>query len=244
MRLMNSYYYDFELDKNGPHKVSIESYIEKDKLALMIIDMQNYMTMHKYTGKWSSRGADDYYYNRCKKTVMPNLVKLINFFKNNNMKIIYTRIASLDENFSDAPSTAKKNLVDDDNVDIEGKRWTLHFSDDASLIDNSIKPGGNDIVVLKTGSGAFCSSEMDLILRANNISRIVFTGGLTDACVASTVRQAWYRGYLCTVAEDACIASCKDDHDAEIKILGKYYAWITDTNNLIDKLSCHNKQSD
>src|SRR5665647_1993874 len=77
----------------------------------MIIDMQNYMTMHKYTGKWSSRGAGDYYYNRCKKTVMPNLVKLINFFKNNNMKIIYTRIASLDENFSDAPSTAKKILL-------------------------------------------------------------------------------------------------------------------------------------
>jgi len=52
-----------------------------------------------------------------------------------------------------------------------------------------------------------------------NISRIIFTGGLTDACVSSTVRQAWDRGYLCTVAEDACIASNKDDHDAEIKIL-------------------------
>jgi len=24
MRAMNSYYYDFKLDKNGPHKVSIE----------------------------------------------------------------------------------------------------------------------------------------------------------------------------------------------------------------------------
>ena len=40
MRAMNSYYYDFKLDRNGPHKVSIESYIERETLALMIIDMQ------------------------------------------------------------------------------------------------------------------------------------------------------------------------------------------------------------
>ncbi|MCL4386338.1 MAG: cysteine hydrolase [Actinobacteria bacterium] len=237
MRAMNSYYYDFKLDKNAPHKISIESYLEKQKLVLMVIDMQNYMTRHKYTGKWSSGGSDDYYYNRCENIVIPNLIKLINLFRESNMKVIYTRIASMDENFSDAPSTSKKNLVDDDNIDIEGKRWTLHFNDEASLIDERIKPKENDIVVLKTGSGAFCSSEMDLILRANNISRIIFTGGLTDACVSSTARQAWDRGYLCTVAEDACIASNKDDHDAEIKILGKYYAWITDTNNLISKIT-------
>jgi biuret amidohydrolase len=237
MKAMNSYFYDFKLDRNGPHKVSVESYLEKEKLALMIIDMQNYMTANKYTGKWSSRGSEDYYYNRSEKTVLPNLARLTDFFRKNKIKIIYTRIASMDENFSDAPSTAKKNLVDDDNIDIYGKRWTLHFNDEASMIDDRIKPGKNDTVVLKTGSGAFCSSEMDLILRANNISRIIFTGGLTDACVASSVRQAWDRGYLCTVAEDACIASCKDDHEAEIRILGKYYAWITDTDSLIDKLA-------
>jgi len=236
MRSMNSYYYDFKLNKEGPHKISIESYLEKQKLALMVIDMQNYMTQHKYTGKWSSRGSDDYYYNRCENIVIPNLIKLINFFRENSMKVIFTRIASLDKNFSDAAPTAKKNLVDDDNIDIYGKRWTLHIDDEASLIDDRIKPKENDIIVLKTGSGAFCSSEMDLILRSNNISRLILTGGLTDACVSSTTRQAWDRGYLCTVVEDACISSNKEDHAAEIRILGKYYAWIIDTDELIEKL--------
>ncbi len=77
---------------------------------------------------------------------------------------------------------------------------------------------------------------MDLVLRSNNISRLVFTGGLTDACVSSSLRQAWDRGYLCSVAEDACIASNKDDHDAEIRILGKYYAWISSTEEIISGL--------
>jgi nicotinamidase-related amidase len=122
-------------------------------------------------------------------------------------------------------------------MDINGKRWTLHYKDRASFIEKRLEPAINDVVVLKGGSGAFCSSEMDLVLRSNNISRIVFTGGLTDACVSSSLRQAWDRGYLCTVIEDACIASCKEDHDAEIKILGKYYAWVTTTGELLNYLS-------
>jgi len=231
------YYFDFIVDKEGPHKISKESYLEKARLALMIIDMQNYMTENLYTGKWSSRGSEDYYYKRAEETVIPNLAKLISFFRENKIRIVYTRIASLDENFADVPSTAKKNLVDEDNMDINGKRWTLHYKDRASFIEKRLEPAINDVVVLKGGSGAFCSSEMDLVLRSNNISRIVFTGGLTDACVSSSLRQAWDRGYLCTVIEDACIASCKEDHDAEIKILGKYYAWVATTGELLNYLS-------
>ncbi|MDD3520104.1 MAG: cysteine hydrolase [Actinomycetota bacterium] len=231
---VNKYFFDFKLDKKGPHGISKDSYFEKDKLALIVIDMQNYMTRNRYSGKWSSRGAEDYYYIRCENLIIPNLIKIINFFRKNNIKIVYTRIASQDKYFSDTPSTSKKNLVDDDNIDREGKRWTLFQDDDASHIDSRIKPEGNDIVIMKTGSGAFCSSEIDLILRSNNISKLIFSGGLTDACVSSTLRQAWDRGYLCTILEDACLSSSMEDHDAEISILKKYYAWSLKTSEIID----------
>ncbi|MBM3706216.1 MAG: cysteine hydrolase [Actinobacteria bacterium] len=234
---MEKYFFDFIPDKKGPHKISIKSYLEKAKLALLVIDMQNYMTEQLYTGKWSSRGSEDYYYNRAEKIVIPCITRLIDFFRKNRLKIVYTRIASLDENFADVPSTAKKNLVDEENIDAEGKRWTLHAGDRASFIEKRLEPASRDIIVLKGGSGAFCSSEMDLVLRSNNISRLVFTGGLTDACVSSSVRQAWDRGYLCTVAEDACIASCREDHEAEMRILGKYYAWITTADKILNYLN-------
>ena len=231
---INNYFFDFELDKNGPHGILEECYYEKDKLALVIIDMQNYMTQYRYSGKWSSRGAEDYYYIRCEKLIIPNLIKIIDFFRKNNIRIVYTRIASQDKNFSDTPSTSKKNLVDDENIDKEGKRWNLFKDEDSSQIDSRIKPEENDIVIMKTGSGAFCSSEIDLILRNNNISRLIFSGGLTDACVSSTIRQAWDRGYLCTILEDACISSSMEDHNAEINILQKYYAWSVKTSEIID----------
>ena len=180
----DKFFFDFVQDKNGPHKIARKSYLEKEKLALLIIDMQNYMIDHLYTGKWSSRGSGDYYYARAENIVIPNIIKLIDFFRKNDLKIIYTRITSMHKNFDDVPSTAKKNLVDEDNIDINGSRWTLYIEDNASFIEQRLKPGPDDIVIFKGGSGAFCSSEMDLILRSNNISRLIFTGGLTDACVS------------------------------------------------------------
>lgn len=240
----NKYKFDFIFDKNGPHSISVSSYLEKNKLALMVIDMQNYMTDYNYKGKWSSRDSEQYYYNRTNKIVLPNIMRLLEFFRKNNIMIVYTRIASMDRNFSDVPSTSKKNLVDEENVDINGKRWTLHEQDRASFIEEKLKPLNNDIVMLKTASGAFCSSEIDLVLRSNNISRIIFCGGLTDACVSSSVRQAWDRGYLCTVAEDACISSCSKDHDAEIKILGKYYAWIASSAEIMERFVEFNEKTD
>jgi len=230
------YYFDFEMDSNGPHKISKKCYLEKERLALLVIDMQNYITDRKYSGKWSSRDSEEYYYERSVNVVIPNIEKIISFFRKQDLSIIYTRIASRSESFADVPPTAKKNLVDEENIDADGKRWTLYEEDEASFLDHRIKPRPRDIVVLKGGSGTFCSSELDLILRSNNISRLVFTGGLTDACVSSTLRQAWDRGYLCTIPEDACIASCKEDHEAEIRILGKYYAWVTSTEELLQEL--------
>jgi len=230
------YFFDFIQDKNGPHKIAMKSYLEKEKLALLVIDMQNYMIDHLYSGKWSSRGSEDYY-KRTEKAVIPNIIKLISFFREEDLKIIYTRITSSNKNFADVPSTAKKNLVDEDNIDINGNRWTLYIEDNASFIERRLQPSSDDIVIFKGGSGAFCSSEMDLILRSNNISRLIFTGGLTDACVSSSLRQAWDRGYLCTIPEDACIASCKEDHVAEIRILGKYYAWVTSTDEVLKNLN-------
>lgn len=229
----SKYFFDFILDKNGPHGILSDCYYEKDKLALMVIDMQNYMTRYKYAGKWSSRGAEEYFYDRSENIVIPNIIRLIDFFRKNKIRVIYTRIASLDKNFADVPSTSKKNLVDEENIDKEGKRWTLSEDDEASQIDSRIKPMEDDIVLLKTGSGTFCSSEIDLVLRSNNISRLFFTGGLTDACVSSTLRQAWDRGYLCSVLEDACLSSTKEDHEAEIRILEKYYAWSVKTADII-----------
>ena len=68
------------------------------------------------------------------------------------------------------------------------------------------------------------------------ISSLVFTGGITDACLSSSVRGAYDRGYLCTVVEDACISDIERDHLSAIRLLEKHYAWVTDTETVLGYL--------
>ena len=107
----------------------------------------------------------------------------------------------------------------------------------ASQIVADLTPDDGDIIVSKTSMGAFTSSDIDGILRSNGIENLVFAGGYTDACIASTVRGAYDRGFLCIVIEDACISNIEEDHVATIRILEKYFAWVISTTHLIEKLT-------
>ena len=117
------------------------------------------------------------------------------------------------------------------------KKYSMYYTEFPSLIDDKVKPLPNDIEIIKSASGAFSSSNIDLILRSNNISRLVVVGGLTDACVASTVRGAYDRGYLCTIVDDACITATQEDHDAAMRGLDKYYGWVTKTEEVLKHLN-------
>lgn len=92
---------------------------------------------------------------------------------------------------------------------------TLRAGDPASLLRGSagydivpeLKPAPGDIVVDKTANGAFCATDLELILRAQGITHLIFTGCTTDVCVHTTLREANDRKFQCLLVEDAC-ASC------------------------------------
>jgi nicotinamidase-related amidase len=212
-----NYKYSFDLDPDGPKGISIKSWLNPDKLALLIIDVQNYITSEEYSGQYSSSSNEDYY-KRIENTSLPNIKKLINVFKKSNLQIIYTRNASINKFNLDVPGLSKMRYSEE-LKDAKGNNYHLLEDEFGSKIDKRIEPCEKDIVLLKTSSGAFCSSNIDLILRNNNISSLVITGGLTDACVSTSVREASDKGYLCIVLEDACICSSVEDHKAALKSL-------------------------
>jgi nicotinamidase-related amidase len=226
--------YDYRLDDEGPHGIAVSSWLEKEKLALLIIDVQNYITKEKYSGVWTSGEEKAYYYHRSNTAVVPNLRRLIQYFRKNRVRVVYTRIASMDKNLSDVPGISRKVLARE-LFDTDGTMYHLRSDEQASMIDERIGPSDDDIVITKTASGAFCSSTIDLVLRNNGISRLIIGGGLTDACVSSSAREAYDRGYLCTVVEDACITSSEEDHHSALRSLSKFYAWVTTTKDLLQK---------
>ncbi len=63
----------------------------------------------------------------------------------------------------------------------------------------------NEVVVTKHRYSPFAGSDIDLVLRSNGIETVVLTGIVTEVCVESTARDAFFRDYRVVMATDcAC----------------------------------------
>jgi len=71
-------------------------------------------------------------------------------------------------------------------------------------IVGSIAPRGlpNEVVVRKHRYSPFGGSDIDLVLRSNGIETVVITGIVTEVCVESTARDAFFRDYRVVMASD------------------------------------------
>lgn len=68
---------------------------------------------------------------------------------------------------------------------------------------------------------SFYQTNLDLILRNNNIENIEVCGVATDLAVSSFVRDAHDRDYNVFVLEKCCAAANQKDHENSIEIISK-----------------------
>jgi nicotinamidase-related amidase len=78
-------------------------------------------------------------------------------------------------------------------------------------IDSHVAPLGDEVIVVKKRISAFAGSDLELVLRANDIRHIVLTGVSTSGVVLSTLREAADKDFQITLLHDCCA-----DMDAEV----------------------------
>ena len=95
-----------------------------------------------------------------------------------------------------------------------------------------LAPAAGEVVLDKPGKGAFCETDLDLILRNRGIRTLLVCGVTTEVCVNTTVREANDRGYRCAVVADGCGSYFPEFHAmglAMIKAQGGIFGWVTDS---------------
>jgi nicotinamidase-related amidase len=83
--------------------------------------------------------------------------------------------------------------------------------DPGSAIHPAVAPAPGDLIVTKRRVSAFTGSDLEVVLRAGSIDRLVLAGIATSGVVLSTLRQAADLDYRLTVLADGCL-----DADAEV----------------------------
>jgi nicotinamidase-related amidase len=198
--------------------------------ALLIVDMQygDASREHGIFAKARAQGDEylfAYYFQRLEEEVIPNILKLQQAFRKVQSEVIFTRIESLKLNGRDRSASHK----------------LLNFhimpgSREGQILDE-IRPENDEIVIAKTASGVFGTTNLDYILRNLGIRNLVVVGVFTNECVENAVRAAADLGYAVTVPEDAVAALTPKLQETSLFSLGHCYAQIMNTTDMISMMT-------
>jgi nicotinamidase-related amidase len=191
------------------NKLTRDRTIEPASTALLLVDVQNAVYNDKQAAIRPEFDAV------ARETVLPNLVKLVTASRAAGIEVIYTVIENFTKDGRDRSLDYKLS-----NISIAKGSW------EAKVVD-AVAPAEDELVIPKTSSSLFNSTNIDYLLRNIGIEELVVTGFLTDQCIDHTVKDAADRGYYPTLIRDACMANTRERHEAALTCFAGYCRMLT-----------------
>ncbi len=138
-----------------------------------------------------------------KETFFASLQKAITAARANEIPLIYV-VVGFRKGY---PEVSRHNKMFSSIID-----GTRRFDREEDYkVAEEVAPLQGDIVITKKRVSAFTGSDLEVILRAQQINHIVLTGIATSGVVLSTLREAADKDFKITVLSDCCA-----DRDAEV----------------------------
>jgi len=205
-------------------------HLAEGKVALLCIDVQ-YLDAADGWGLFANpdrSGVTEegrrYYFERLENVVLPNMKKLQDRFRRHKLEVIHCRICALTRDGRDrGPGHKRLNLL------------AAPGSKEAEFLDE-VAPVGDEIVINKTTSGVFSSTNLHYVLGNLGVRSIYLTGVYTNECVETAARDACDLGYYVTVVDDGCATVTEELHIASLATLRDRYAGISMTEEVLEEI--------
>jgi nicotinamidase-related amidase len=149
-----------------------------DNAALLVLDVQRAIV---------ERFADD--------DLLERVAEAIAAARGSGIRVIYARVAFRPGH----PEVSARNRTFAAVRDAGGL-----IDDEGAAIHDAVAPLPGDVVVTKLRVSAFAGSDLDVVLRAGEITHLVLCGIATSGVVLSTVRAAADLDFELSVLHDAC----------------------------------------
>ncbi len=217
----------FALDRSGSLTRSVPLQTA-NHTALLVVDVQIY-TCVPGDGEFSHIDENaipeelQYYFNRLNDTTLPAIRRLQNACRQAGVEVVYTVVEARTRDMRDLGLDYKISGIGVP----RGSYW--------ANIPDVIARDEDEIVIPKTSSSVFMSTNIDYVLRALEVEQLVVCGVLTDQCVESAVRDACDLGYLVSLPEDACATMTPERHEQSLAMYGGYCR-VTSSTALVEEL--------
>lgn len=106
-----------------------------------------------------------------------------------------------------------------------------------SKIYKPFTPKDDELVVRgRSGVSGFTGSNLDNVLRANNIEELYFAGFVTEVCVLSTLLDAYNKNYSCRLLTDCTIGHTKEDQIYIENLVNRFFGYSVNNQQFFEKL--------
>ena len=178
-------------------------------VALVVVDMQyaSGSRDHGLGRGLKARGQEAlgaYRFDRIEQTVVPTIQRLLAYFRQHRLKLVYLTVGSELPDYSDLLPHMRAFAESAGNTRGNHEHEILE----------ALAPRPGEAVLNKTTMSAFHSTGFERLVRAWGVEQLVFTGISTNSCVEGTARDAADRGFRCLLVEDGCGAASQTLHDA------------------------------
>jgi biuret amidohydrolase len=189
--------------KAAPFDFPYDGRLVPENTALIVIDLQQ--DFLSTTGYFAKQGYDP----APLRAILPTVSRLIAAARTAGLRIIHTRQGYRADMADMTPYEKwRRKRAGLDGTDI------LLRSGAGFQIVPEIDVASEDIVVDKTCNGAFTYTDLELVLRSQGITHLLFSGCTTDVCVHTTLREACDRNFQCLTISDACASGDRYAHEA------------------------------
>jgi nicotinamidase-related amidase len=204
--------------------------LERHNTALLCIDMQ-YLDAAPGFGVFADAASSGlppesqaYYFDRLEKMVLPNVRRLQDTFRAHRLEVIHTRIQSLTQDGRDRGPGHK--------------RLNLHAPPDSKEAEflPEIAPQGDEIIINKTASGVFTSTNLEYVLRNLGITGLFVVGVYSNECVSTAVRDACDLGFYVTLISDGMATVTPELQEATHTTMKDRYARLMSTDEALAEI--------
>ena len=213
-----------------------ESTVTESSTALMIVDMQ-YVDAHRNFGVGAAgkaHGVSDemeYYFSRLETLTTPNIRRILEASRAVGIPVVHVRIMNLAGDSSDTSWRYKMMGI-----------LVPPGSKDAEFVEE-LAPLPGEVILSKTTSNVFLSTNADFVLRNMGIDTLIMTGVVTNNCVESSTRGASDLGYAVLLVDDACAAWTQEGHDYCLRHLDHNFAIVKTTEQILDEMAAATRAS-
>ncbi len=205
-------------DKTKEWKEEIASYnlhhmeLDSKRSCLLVIDMQNYF-LDPASPSFIPAGL----------AVLPNVARLIKSFRERKLPVIYTA------------HVHKSKELDGGILGWWWEGMIIENTKDAE-IHLDLAPLPEEKVVYKHRYSAFYNTDLETVLRCLDVKDLLITGVMTNLCCESTARDAYFRDHRVFFVMDAAATLTEELHLATLRNLAYGFAYVTDTQDIVQDL--------